>query len=567
MNKLLSTLCILMMATNIHPAEIKVAPGGSLPMAVRQAREMMRLGKADSVTITLARGVYRLTSPLVLLPEDSHLRIVGDGAVVCGSQPVGGWRQEGRLWVADAPMVNGRRVLTRQLWVGGRKCLRSTQFGQYKLDRLIGFDPLRRTITIPTPENVEVLSEAPDLEMLVHQRWAVAILRVRELKPVGDSTVVTFHEPESYLEFSHPWPQPVIGGERGSSSYCLMNAKELVDEPGEWFQDYATGRIYYMPREGESIDGTTAEVPVVERLMDISGAPGLRVADIYIKGVTFAYSAWTRPSRLGHVTLQGGFPLLDAYKLPVEGLPWAERLENQAWVERPDAAVRVEWASGVTFDGCTFEHIGATALDFAYADKNVAAEGCTFSDIGGTALMAGSFAEGASEVHRPYQVSADQEEYCDTILIRNNVIADAANEDWGAMGIGCGYVRNAAVTGNSVSHVNWCGICVGWGWTPRDTGMRGNTISRNTVSDYARMLHDSGGIYTLSAQPGSSITGNVISEPADAPYATNDRVFKLYLDDSSDGFTISGNTMRKDQIGTNHPGNNIYYEHAHFDAE
>lgn len=548
-----------MMAVNVNSAEVKVAPGESLPMAVRQARELQRLGKADSVTITLARGVYRLTSPLVLLPEDSRLRIVGDGAVVCGSQPVGGWRQEGRLWVADAPTVNGRRVLARQLWVGGRKCLRSTQFGQYKLDRLLGFDPLRRTITIPTPKNVEALADAPGLEMLVHQRWAVAMLRVRELKPMGDSTVVTFQEPESYLEFSHPWPQPVIGGEMGSSSYCLMNAKALVDEPGEWFQDNETGRIYYMPREGETIDRTTAEVPVTERLMDIAGAPGLRVTDVYIKGVTFAYSAWNRPSRLGHVTLQGGFPLLDAYKLQTEGLPWAERLENQAWVERPDAAVRVEWARGVTFDGCRFEHIGATALDFAYADKDVAAEGCTFNDIGGTAIMAGSFAEGASEVHRPYRVSADEEEYCDTISIRRNVITDATNEDWGAMGIGCGYVRNATIADNNVSHVNWCGICVGWGWTPHDTGMRNNTISRNTVSDYARMLHDSGGIYTLSAQPGSSITDNVISEPADAPYATNARVFKLYLDDSSDGFTISGNTMRKDQIGTNHPGNNIYY--------
>ncbi len=36
----------------------------------------------------------------------------------------------------------------------------------------------------------------------------------------------------------HPWPQPVIDGEKGNSSFCLVNALELLDQPGEWYQDY-----------------------------------------------------------------------------------------------------------------------------------------------------------------------------------------------------------------------------------------------------------------------------------------------------------------------------------------
>lgn len=529
-------------------------------MAVRQAREMKRLGQADAVTIHLTPGLYRLTEPLTLLPEDSHLTIEGSGAVIRGAQPLTEWKQEGRLWVAEAPVVDGRRVLTRQLWVDGRKALRATQFGQYKLDRMVGFDATAHTITIPTPRNISALQQAPSLEMLVHQRWAIAILRVKAMQPMGDTTVVSFQEPESYLEFSHPWPQPIIRGERGSSSYCLMNALEFVDEPGEWYQDPNSGKIYYLPREGETMATVEAEVPVVERLLTISGAPGLRVSDITLRGLTFSHTAWTRPSRLGHVTLQGGFPLTDAYKLQKEGLPWCGRLENQAWVERPDAAVSVSWATGISFDGCQFAHLAATGLDFAYADKSVSTTRCTFTDIGGTALMAGSFAEGATEVHRPYVVSADQEEYCDTLFITDNTVSDAANEDWGAVGIGCGYVRNATITGNNVSRVNYSGICVGWGWTPLETGIRNNRISRNRVSDYARMLYDAGGIYTLSYQPNSFITENVVSPPAQSPYATNYRAFKLYLDDSSDGFIISGNNINKDEIGTNHPGTHIHYE-------
>lgn len=559
-NRFLTIACGLAVAVGSGAADITVSPGESLRLAVRQAREMKRLGQADDVTIRLNPGLYRITEPLTLLPEDSHLTIEGSGAVISGAQPLKAWKQEGRLWVADAPVVNGQRVVARQLWVNGRKAQRATQFGQYKLDRMVGFDATNRTITIPTPQNIDRLLQAKSLEMLVHQRWAIAILRVKAMQPMGDTTVVSFQEPESYLEFSHPWPQPIINGERGSSSYCLMNALELVDEPGEWYQDSNTGKIYYLPREGETMATVEAEVPVVERLLTISGAPGVRISDIKLVGLTFSHSAWTRPSRLGHVTLQGGFPLTDAYKLQKEGLPWCDRLENQAWVERPDAAVSVEWATGVGFDGCKFVHLAATGLDFAYADKSVSVAHCSFTDIGGTALMAGSFAEGATEVHRPYVVSADQEEYCDTLYIMGNTVSDAANEDWGAVGIGCGYVRNATITGNDVSHVNYSGICVGWGWTPLDTGMRSNRISRNRVNDYARMLYDAGGIYTLSNQPNSYITDNEVSAPAQSPYATNYRAFKLYLDDSSDGFTIKGNNINKEEIGTNHPGTHIYYE-------
>jgi hypothetical protein len=113
--------------------------------------------------------------------------------------------------------------------------------------------------------------------------------------------------------------------------------------------------------------------------------------------------------------------------------------------------------------------------------------------------------------------------------------------------------------------MNYSGICVGWGWTAHDTGMRNNHIINNKVSDYARQLYDAGGIYTLSNQPGSSIVGNQISAPAVAPYATNDRGFRIYLDAHTDGYTIDKNVtedrlIRRDEIGDNHPGPNLIFK-------
>ena len=84
--------------------------------------------------------------------------------------------------------------------------------------------------------------------------------------------------------------------------------------------------------------------------------------------------------------------------------------------------------------------------------------------------------------------------------------------------------------------------------------MRHNRITGNNVRDYAKMLYDAGGIYTLSNQPGSVISGNTISLPAEAPYATNSRAFCIYFDEATDGFTVENNIMPKPLFGYNRPG-------------
>ena len=146
------------------------------------------------------------------------------------------------------------------------------------------------------------------------------------------------------------------------------------------------------------------------------------------------------------------------------------------------------------------------------------------------------------------------------------------------MGIGLGYVRHCTISKNHVFFLSYSGICVGWGWTPLNTGMENNRIEGNNVSNYARQLYDAGGIYTLSNQPGSVISGNKISRPYPAPYATNDRGFCIYLDARTDGFTIENNytgdiapglagrpltnqrPIRRDEIGDNHPGPNLIFK-------
>lgn len=166
--------------------------------------------------------------------------------------------------------------------------------------------------------------------------------------------------------------------------------------------------------------------------------------------------------------------------------------------------------------------------------------------------MIGTFPDKGFETHVPYspKVATDM---CHDIIVSGCELSDAANEDWGAVGIAAGYVRNVTINRNHVHHLPYSGICVGWGWTALESGMRNNHITNNEVHDFALMLYDAGGIYTLSNQSGSTITGNKIYNIGKSPYATNDRAFEIYFDEATDGFMVKDNDCMG-HFGYNKPG-------------
>ena len=555
----------------------KEAPYLTLNRAIKQAREWRRLNRpevAGGIYIRLEEGVYAQRNSLFLRPEDSGtpdsptVICAVDGAhpVISGGVAVTGWKRgcnhpaipeklKQKIWSAEAPLIGNRRVETRQMWVNGHKVQRAAQFPDGELERMIDFNPEEQTITIPVSQSVNPnrLQNAGQLEMIVHQRWAIAILRVKSIDVKDGQAVVRFHEPESYLEFAHPWPQPVIGGEKGNSSFCLTNALELLDQPGEWFQEYPSGTIYYYPQASENMETAEVIIPALETLVTIDGTLSRPVKHIQFNGITFAHTSWMRPSFQGHVTLQGGFPLLDAYKLQEPGLPEKAELENQAWIIRPETAIRVRGAEHIDFKHCTFRHLSSTGLDYEWAVTASSVEDCQFTDIGGTALLVGAFPDGGFETHIPF-IPADVRELCSHITIRNNFISNVTNEDWGCVGIGAGYVRNMDVSHNEVCHLNYSGICVGWGWTSLESGMCNNRIEANYVHHFARRLYDAGGLYTLSNQPGSVMRNNRIEHLIEAPYATNDRAFYIYLDEATDGYTMENNWCPTERFDSNRPG-------------
>lgn len=527
---------------------------------MQQAREARRLDKATDICLRLEAGTYNLNQPIIIRPEDNGTRIVADGnAVISGGVKISGWKKEGKYYVASVPDFNGRPLEFRQMWVNGKKAVRARDVEDFEdMFRIRNIDKAKETLYVPA-EAVKKIMNAQYAEMVLHEMWCVANLRIKDIKIQGDSAVVTFHQPESHVHFMHPWPSPMVTTDGHNSPFYLTNAKELLDTEGEWYLDARASKLYYIPRKGENMKSAEVIVPAVETLLKVEGTPDNPVKDVTFEGVTFSHATWMRPSVSGHAPLQAGMYMIEAYKLrPKMNRPNGDhKLDNQGWVGRPAAAVSLNCAENVSFSKCTFEHNASTGLDYHLYIKGGSVDRCTFSDIGGNGILAGSFGPEGHEAHLPYD-PADGRIICTGLNITNNLITDVTNEDWGCVGIGAGFVKDIKICNNEISDVSYTGISMGWGWNQQVCSMSNNLVSGNLIHHYAKHMYDTAGIYTLGAQPHSFIEGNVVRDIYTPSYVHDpNHWFYLYTDEGSSYITVRNNWTPAEKYlkNANGPGN------------
>lgn len=563
-----ATLLFLTNTFTLPAADIWVTPKTTLTAALRQARELRRTRAIkDTLYIHMQPGTYPLYEQIFIRPEDSGTPasptvIVSEGgeAVLSGGMAVTGWRKgKGNLWVADVPDFNGRPLDFRQMWVNGRKAVRARDVADFeKMFRVINNDFEREILWVPA-KAVKKILHSPYPEMVLHEMWCVANLRIKSIEVQGDSAAVRFHNPESRIQFEHPWPRPMITTDGHNSAFYLTNALELLDEPGEWHHDLRTHKLYYMPRKGEDMRHAEVIVPAVETLLRVEGTLDRPVENIIFRNIAFNHTTWMRPSTHGHVPLQAGMYLTDGYSLKPKMIRDYNnhKLDNQGWLGRPAAAVQISGARNIDFDGCRFEHIGYNGLDYVYGTQGGTVQGCLFRDIAGNGLVAGSFSPVAHETHLPYD-PADRRELCTHLTVKNNLFTDVTNEDWGCVAICAGYVSDINIEHNEISEVSYTGISLGWGWTQTVNCMRNNRVHANLIHHYAKHMYDVAGIYTLGSQPKSYVTENYVHSIYVPGYAHDpNHWFYLYTDEGSSFITVKDNWTEGEKFlkNANGPGN------------
>ena len=551
-------------------------PKATLTSALRQAREWRRTEDnriQGGITIYMEGGTYAFYEPVFIRPEDSGtkesptiIRSVGDEKVILsGGISINGWKKQGKVWVADVPAFNGRPLDFRQLWVNGKKAVRARDVEDFeKMNRICSVDEKNEILYVPAVSIRRLIDNKGNLkakyaEMVLHQMWCVANLRIRSVEVQGDSAAIRFHQPESRIQFEHPWPRPMVTTDGHNSAFYLTNARELQDVPGEWYHDMDARKVYYYPREGEKMQEAKVIVPAVETLVRVEGTVDRPVCHIRFEKITFSYTTWMRPSEKGHVPLQAGMYLTDGYRID----PKMQRnylnhpLDNQGWLGRPAAAVRVVAARQIDFERCRFEHLGSTGLDYEEAVQGGVVRGCLFRDIAGNGLLVGSFSPAAHETHLPYN-PADRREVCTQQQINNCYFTEIGNEDWGCLAIAAGYVGDVNIEHNEISEVPYSGISLGWGWTQTVNCMRNNRVHANLIHHYAKHMYDVAGIYTLGSQPKSYVTENCVHSIYKPGYVHDpNHWFYLYTDEGSSFITVRDNWTEGEKYlqNANGPGN------------
>ena len=552
------------------------SPKATLTSALRQAREWRRTEDnriQGGITIYMEGGTYAFHEPVFIRPEDSGtkesptiIRSVGDEKVILsGGISINGWKKQGKVWVADVPVFNGRPLDFRQLWVNGKKAVRACDVEDFeKMNRICSVDEKNEILYVPVVSIRRLIDNKGNLkakyaEMVLHQMWCVANLRIRSVEVQGDSAAIRFHQPESRIQFEHPWPRPMVTTDGHNSAFYLTNARELQDVPGEWYHDIDARKVYYYPREGEKMQEAEVIVPAVETLVRVEGTLDRPVCHIRFEKITFSYTTWMRPSEKGHVPLQAGMYLTDGYRID----PKMQRnylnhpLDNQGWLGRPAAAVRVVAAKQIDFERCRFEHLGSTGLDYEEAVQGGVVRGCLFRDIAGNGLLVGSFSPAAHETHLPYD-PADRREVCTQQHINNCYFTEIGNEDWGCLAIAAGYVGDVNIEHNEISEVPYSGISLGWGWTQTVNCMRNNRVHANLIHHYAKHMYDVAGIYTLGSQPKSYVTENCVHSIYKPGYVHDpNHWFYLYTDEGSSFITVRDNWTEGEKYlqNANGPGN------------
>jgi len=543
-------------------------PKATLSAALRQARELRRqnaTGIENGIQIILKGGTYAQYEPVYVRPEDSGTPqsptiicgVANENVVLSGGVKIGNWKKSGNFLVANVPNFNGRPLDFRQLWVNGKKAVRARDVVDFEdMNRIVRNDKANQILWVPA-KAVKAIQKAPYAEMVLHQMWAVSFLRIKSIQIQGDSAAVRFHNPEGKLQFERPWPQPMIAPGRNSAFY-LTNAIELLDQPGEWYHDIHTHKLYYYPLKNEN--EIEAIAPAIETLVEVEGTTDRPVENVFFKNIQFSHTTWMRPSEKGHVPLQAGMYMTEAYRLN----PQIERidnhkLDNQGWLGRGAAAVSVKGANNINFEDCRFENLGFSGLDYLEGTSDSKTEGCVFKDIAGNGLVAGSFSPASLETHLPYNPQ-DKREICSGLLVKNNVFTNVTNEDWGCDAIAAGYVRNTTIEHNDISQVSYMGINLGWGWNRNLIDMKSNTVRANNIYLYARHMYDVAAIYTLGAQPKTVISENYIHDIY-APGYVHDphHWFYLYNDEGSSFMTVKNNWVPAEKFLQNANGpNNLW---------
>jgi hypothetical protein len=498
-------------------------PLGTLAGARDKVRELKSSGQLDgTVTVYLRGGKYLLDQPVIFTAEDSapvtYTSYPGEQAIIDGGRQITGWKptkvNEHDAWVADLPWVRSGRWYFHELFVNGKRCTRARLPKGNEVFKTAGpalewqvthsnMGSITRAFHCQPNQLSDHWTNPTDVDLVLLHYWTEE-----------RSSIASYDPATNILIMSRVPTQPMGEDSRHPDArFYVENVFEALRDPGDWYLDRPSGKIYYVPQPGEEMEHAEAIAPRVSQLIKLAGKPEDQsdVQFIHFKNLTFANADWNQPN-----TSASGIGRPD--------LMFASA--GQAASDLP-GAIQFTGARSCSIEDCRLEHLGMYAIELG--------DGCNGNRIIGndmTDLGAGGVRINGSGAAGPL-----------TNRTGNNRITDNHIHAGGRIFASACGILSMNSAGNTISHneiddLFYTGISCGWVWGYAESASHDNLIEKNHIHNIGQgVLSDMGGIYTLGNQAGTIIRGNVIHDVTTAAYGAGG----IYPDEGSAGLVIEDN--------------------------
>ena len=404
--------------------------------ALIMANEIRSKKEIIPIIIHVSQGEYYLDSTLIITPKLNNLSIIGSGpdkVTIKGSkrlQPH--WEKyDANIWVSVMP----ENMAFDQLFVNG--------IGQI-LARYPNYDESAGHWQGHAPDAISVervKSWTQPIGAIVHAmhggEWGGFHYTISGINETG----------EPILSGGHQNNRPSAGMHK--KFRMVENVFDELDNPGEWYYEKDSNKLYYWPQTGIDIQNAIVEGVRLKHLIEIEGSEEAPVKDVSIEGIKFEHARRT---------------IMEDY----------EPLLRSDWTIYRGGAVYIEGTENVTIQDCEFSNLGGNVIFVSDYNRGTIIAGNHIHDCGASAI---SFVGRASAVRSPsfqYKEFVPIAEldtiqgplnnrYPKTGTVDNNLIYRIGRLEKQTAGVEISMAMDITVSNNSIYEVPRAGINVSEG--------------------------------------------------------------------------------------------------------